>query len=235
MSPDFSKRSNAIELMDDLNCSGEVVSQTLKELDTINHLLGGNQVTLQGLQVLLKKSKSARALHVADLGCGSGEMLTIVAKKFRRSNPQSVFTGIDANAHIVRYAQQHVAGFSETSIDTEDILGDDFRTKKFDIILAALFFHHFTSDQLIQIFKNLKEQAKVGVVVNDLHRHWLAYHSIKILTRFFSKSSMVKHDAPLSVLRGFKKEELIEILQQAGIENYTLKWKWAFRWQLIIY
>jgi hypothetical protein len=46
---------------------------------------------------------------------------------------------------------------------------------------------------------------------------------------------MVKHDGPLSVLRGFKKSELIGVLQKAGIESYSLKWKWAFRWQLIIH
>jgi hypothetical protein len=74
----------------------------------------------------------------------------------------------------------------------------------------------------------------VGIVVNDLHRHWLAYHAIKILTRLFSKSAMVKYDAPLSVLRGFTRGELADILKKAGIVQYTLKWKWAFRWQIII-
>ena len=45
---------------------------------------------------------------------------------------------------------------------------------------------------------------------------------------------MVKNDAKLSVARGFRRQELKEILQAAGITNYTLKWRWAFRWELII-
>ena len=45
---------------------------------------------------------------------------------------------------------------------------------------------------------------------------------------------MVKFDAPLSVLRGFSRNEWIEILNQAGIVNYSLKWKWAFRWQIVV-
>ena len=233
MTPDFSKRSAAIEIMDDLNCSGDVVNQTLKELDTINKFLGGNKVTLQGIESLVKK-KLATGLHIVDLGCGSGELLKIVARKFRKSNPHSIFLGIDANPNIVRYAQKHVLPFPEVSISTEDILDTEFKQKKFDIILATLFFHHFSSTQLIQIFKGFKKQACLGVVINDLHRHWLAYYSIKILTRFFSRSSMVKYDAPLSVHRGFKRAELMDILHQAGIKNYTLKWKWAFRWQVVI-
>jgi hypothetical protein len=46
---------------------------------------------------------------------------------------------------------------------------------------------------------------------------------------------LVKNDAPLSVLRGFKKKEWLEIIQQSGAKNYTLKNKWAFRHQVIIY
>jgi hypothetical protein len=45
----------------------------------------------------------------------------------------------------------------------------------------------------------------------------------------------VKHDAPLSVLRGFKKYEWKAMLAQAEIKQYSLKNKWAFRHQLIIY
>jgi hypothetical protein len=44
---------------------------------------------------------------------------------------------------------------------------------------------------------------------------------------------MVKHDAPLSVLRAFTKRELVEILEKAGLIDYRIKWRWAFRWQVI--
>lgn len=231
--PDFTKRSDGIEIMDDLNSSGEVIHQTLQELDTINKLLGGNSVTLQGVRKLLHGKSSA--VHVADLGCGSGEMLRLLAQQFRKSNLQSTFIGFDANENIVQYAQQHVSGFPEISIAADNILSADFRTKKFDVIVATLFLHHFTSAQLIDIFKTFNHQARVGVVINDLHRHWLAYYAIKFLTALFSKSPMVKFDAPLSVLRGFTKNELVNILEQAGMEHYSLRWKWAFRWQVIIH
>ncbi|MDQ2657524.1 MAG: SAM-dependent methyltransferase, partial [Bacteroidota bacterium] len=67
-----------------------------------------------------------------------------------------------------------------------------------------------------------------------IHRHWLAYYSIKWLTRMFSKSAMVRHDAPLSVHRAFRKSELEEILRRAGLVDYKIKWRWAFRWQVIV-
>jgi len=44
---------------------------------------------------------------------------------------------------------------------------------------------------------------------------------------------LVKNDAPLSVKRGFKKNELIALLEKAGFKNYTVQWSWAFRFIII--
>lgn len=229
----FSVRSDKEEIMDDLECSGEVVYQTLRELEFINKWLGGNQVTLGGLDPLISKKEFVHKLTIADLGCGSGEMLKLVNS---RLNPpfDLQLLGIDANPHIISYAEKNCENINAISFKTANILDASFQQEKYDIIMATLFLHHFTNYQLIEIFRTLKRQARLGIVVNDLHRHPLAYYSIKLLTRIFSKSSMVKYDAPLSVLRGFRKNELVEILREAGIPNYSLRWRWAFRWQIII-
>jgi len=79
----------------------------------------------------------------------------------------------------------------------------------------------------------MKEQARIGIVINDLHRHPLAYHSIRYLTKWFSKSYMTQYDAKLSVLRGFYREELENLLIEAGWENIEISWQWAFRWLVV--
>jgi hypothetical protein len=76
--------------------------------------------------------------------------------------------------------------------------------------------------------------SKYGIIINDLHRSTLAYSGIKILTTLFSKSEFVKNDGSLSVKRGFKKKELIRILDELNF-NYKISYKWAFRWLVIIY
>jgi hypothetical protein len=85
------------------------------------------------------------------------------------------------------------------------------------------------------MWQQLYRQANQAVIINDLHRHPLAYYSIKWITRLFSGSYLVKNDAPLSVLRAFRKPELEEILDKCNIKKYALRWQWAFRWQLIMY
>ena len=218
--------------MDNLACNGQVVDQTLRELDVINHWLGGNAVTLNGLRKLLRPTGQNQTMLIADLGCGSGEMLRLISKREKKNVS---LIGIDANPNITSFAEKLSTRFDNIQFMTQNIFSKEFQQTKFDVILATLFFHHFDNEQLVEVFSQLKRQAKIGVVINDIHRHPLAYYSIKLLTKFFSKSSMVKYDAPLSVLRAFKKQELIDIVTKAGIKNYSIKWKWAFRWQVIIY
>jgi len=233
MSSKFDHRSYEAEIMDDLQHEGDIIDKTLRELEIINRLLGGNKVTINGVSRLLK-SKPTKTITIADLGCGGGDIMKLVANWGRKNKIQLKLTGIDANPNIVAYAQKNTSSYPEIDYQAVNIFSQEFRNQKFDIILATLFTHHFTNEELVDLFRSLKVQARIGVVINDLHRHWFAYHSIKWLTYFFSKSYMVKADGPLSVLRAFHKEELESILSKAGISNYTLKWRWAFRWELII-
>jgi len=230
----FDHRSSETEAMDDLQCTGEVVNQTLKELEVINRWLGGNQVTLSGVSQLLQAQKPMKKITFVDLGCGGGDMLKLVARWGRKRDIKMLLTGIDANPHIIEFAVNHSQSYPEIQYDTVNIFSEEFRKRKFDIFLCTLFTHHFSDDQLVNLFKWLQRQSSIGAVVNDIHRHWLAFHSIRWLTLLFSRSSMVKSDAPLSVLRAFRRDELEVLLSRAGITNYVLRWKWAFRWQLII-
>jgi hypothetical protein len=79
----------------------------------------------------------------------------------------------------------------------------------------------------------MKANAASGFFINDLHRHPIAYHSIKWLTTIFSGSELVKNDAPLSVRRGFLKKEWEALLHAGEISGYRIQWKWAFRWLVI--
>jgi 2-polyprenyl-3-methyl-5-hydroxy-6-metoxy-1,4-benzoquinol methylase len=234
MSSRFQNRSSEEEIMDDLDCSGEVVFQTLRELEIINRLLGGNNVTLDGIQQLLNLHSQNEVVAIADLGCGAGDILKTVSRWGRKSKKKFQLHGIDANPNIVGFARLNTSSDFQIQYEVMNVLSDEFRSKKYDIFLATLFMHHFTNNQLMELLESLKKRATIGIVVNDIHRHWLSYYFIRLMTLFFSKSSMVKFDAPLSVLRAFSRRDWELILNGAGISNYSLRWKWAFRWQLII-
>jgi len=231
--PDLSKRSNEPELMDDLDASGGIIDVTLKELETINLLLGGNYVTINGIHKLLSNTQ-APTISIADLGCGSGDILRLIRKSMAKKGVRAELIGIDANPNIIEYANRHSRAEYDIRFETMNIFSDDFGRREFDIVTGTLFFHHFTNQELINFFTGLKTKVRIGIVINDIHRHWFAYYSIKWLTALFSKSAMVKNDAAVSVMRAFRKKELEYILEKAGIQNYRIVWMWAFRWQVVI-
>lgn len=227
----FAFRSEQKEMMDDLTCSGPVVRRTLRELEVINSWLGGNKVTLDGVRELVE-GIPPRVLTLADLGCGGGDIARLLLSKLERSGHTAIVTGIDANPDIIAIAEEHHGHTMRFS--AMDVFSEEFRRMRFDIVTATLFFHHFTSAQLAGFIRQLLKQVNVGIVINDIHRHWFAYHSIRMLTGLFSRSPMVRHDAPVSVMRAFTRQEIEDILDAAGVTNYAIRWRWAFRWQVVV-
>jgi 2-polyprenyl-3-methyl-5-hydroxy-6-metoxy-1,4-benzoquinol methylase len=227
-------RSNQPELMDDLTLSGEELRKNLRELEVINNWLGGHKVVLDALDKLTAKRKN-QTITIADIGCGGGDTLKTIANWAKRRNITVQLTGIDANDFMVQYARRHCHTYNNITIVQHDVFSEDFACQEYDLIVCSLFCHHFTDEQLTRLFGQLYSQVSIAVIVNDLHRHWFAYYSIKYITRLFSGSRLVQHDAPLSVWRAFKRMELNKLVTQAGITNYSLRWMWAFRWQLLLY
>ncbi|WP_276368372.1 methyltransferase domain-containing protein [Chryseolinea sp. H1M3-3] len=232
--PDLTKRSSELEIMDDLTCEGETLNQTLRELEFINKWLGGNQITINAISELLESHpRDARPITIVDLGCGGGEMLRVIDTWAKKNSRRFNLIGVDANPYIIGFAKKNLKDLSHLQFVAMDIFSEEFSNQRYDIVIGTLFYHHFSDAQLIGFFKQLRNQVNLGFIINDIHRHWLAYHSIKMLTHFFSKSSMVKYDAPLSVRRAFKKDDLIKILSEAKIDEFKINWRWAFRWQVI--
>jgi 2-polyprenyl-3-methyl-5-hydroxy-6-metoxy-1,4-benzoquinol methylase len=227
---DFSLRSDRLELLDKPDIPAADIKRNLYELSIINQKLGGHACTWNGFIQLAIKGK---AVHVCEIGCGGGDNLKTIELKASNKYPDLSFTGIDINPDCIRVAENN--GWKKpVQFLVSDYKKVHFQSKP-DIIFCSLFCHHFKENELIEMFRWMKENSRSGFFINDLHRHPLAYYSIRSLTSLFSKSYLVKNDAPLSVLRGFKKKELEELLNKAGILKYTIQWKWAFRWLVIVH
>lgn len=228
------KRSSEKEIMDDFSQSGETIDQTLRELERINALLGGNYVSTNGIGKLLKTANK-KEYRIVDLGCGGGDIMMDMSKWAESNNYNLRLSGIDANPAIVEFAKENTKEFENIDYHSINIFSSTFKAMDFDIVHCSLFTHHLTDEELIPLLQQLLNQSKIGLVINDLHRHVVSYYFTKWVIRTLSKSSMVRYDSVVSIMRSFKRSDIHSILKKAGITNYSLKWKWAFRWQLIIY
>lgn len=219
--------------MDDLSLASDALRQNLDELEIINTWLGGYAPVLSGVASLQPGFPTARPLRIADIGSGGGDTLRQLARWARRHGVAVELVGIDANAFMIGYAQEKAAGWPEITFEQLDIFSPAFAQQTYDVVTCSLFCHHFTNEDLVRLFRQLARQARLGVVINDLHRHPLAYYSIKWLTRLLGGSYLVQNDAPLSVARAFSRAELAGLLAAAGVRVRRLRWRWAFRWEVV--
>lgn len=227
--PDFSVRSYEKELLDRDDIPFEDIKRNMQELEFINTNLGGHTITLSGFKNIYKNPGSGY-LAVCEIGCGGGDNLKVIAKYCGKENIRVKLIGIDINKDCIDYAKENCRGIPGIEFIVSDYKLVNFNDKKPGIIFSSLFCHHLDDEQFIEMLQWSEQNSVTGFFINDLHRHFLAYYSIKLLTGLFSKSYLVKNDAPLSVQRGFKKKELGRLLEKAGIKKYTITWKWAFRW-----
>ena len=229
----FLKRSYSPEIMDDFSIQDERIDSALDELKNANRFLGGISTTREGLKLLLKWHpengirQPGGEISILDIGSGASDNLLSLKNEF----PLIRITAIDLNKRACKYLKSS-SGLDVVCADTLTI---PVKAKYFDMVHSSLFLHHFTGEEIGQILKALIGISRKGIIINDLRRSVLALAGIKIVAALFSKSEMFKNDGPLSVKRGFVKKELIEIMNLAGINNFTLKRKWAFRWMLVIY
>jgi 2-polyprenyl-3-methyl-5-hydroxy-6-metoxy-1,4-benzoquinol methylase len=217
--------------MDDFSVPTKDLYQNLKEIERINIQLGGHKVTLNGLKQYFKKYNPTNTVSLADIGCGGGDTLRYIHTWASKNKVNIQLTGIDYQPVMTEYARKTSQNLS---IDYKLQSVFDIQ-EQYDIVTCSLFCHHFDSDTLVQMLQKLCKVSRHLILINDLHRHWLAYYSIKYITKWFKGSYLVQHDAPLSVLRGFKKKEWQNIFQKTGIENAQIRWKWAFRHQILIW
>ena len=227
-------RTQEAEIMDDFTLKGEELREALDKIARINQLLGGNKVILQGIKELLKQSRTTQTVTIADIGCGNGDMLRMLAKFGQKNKLTFQLTGIDANEFTIDYAKKLSQEYSNIEYKCVDIFSEDFKTMKFDIILCTLTLHHFTNEQILKIISIFSNNAEIGIIINDLHRSKTAYRLFEMICAVFNLNSMSREDGLISILRGFRKKELEEFSKKLNFKNYTINWKWAFRYQWII-
>ncbi|HEY4063452.1 MAG TPA: methyltransferase domain-containing protein [Puia sp.] len=226
---DFSRRSYEKELLDGDDIPFADIERNMRELDVINTWLGGHRISIKGLKGLLKNKQH---VTICEIGCGGGDNLRVLSRYCRRHRVEVQVTGIDYNAHCIRVAGERWKEGNAVWVQS-DYREVAFGNGKPDIIFSSLFCHHFTEEELVEQLRWMEENARVGWFINDLQRHPVAWYAIRRLTRWWSRSYLVKNDAPLSVLRGFSRGDWKELLQKAGIAHFSLQWKWAFRWLII--
>ena len=228
----FKYRTSDEEIMDDFYLKGDELRKTLRDLEKINKWLGGNRISLAGIRKLL--NDHSEPVRILDVGCGNGSMLREVAEFGRINNMKFELLGIDANEYSIKIARELAVEYPEISFQSINIFSEAFGTIEADIILCTLTLHHFKDEEIEELIKLFLHNSRLGVVINDLERSPIAYHLFRLFCAVFINNEIARKDGLISIRRGFTIEDLKKYGKGIS-EVQEIKWKWAFRYQWILY
>lgn len=229
---DFSIRSTEEELMDNPNMDFETLKSAYEDINRCNYLLGGESITVNAVWSLVKKDIK-KSYTILDMGCGDGAMLRRLSDFLSKHNVLHRMLGVDLRDDVLHIARQKSVGFPQLEFKKMDILkaGDDLSC---DIVINTLTMHHFEEERIDAFLNTFVGLAKVGVVINDLQRSRLAYHLFRVFSFFLIQTRVSKHDGLVSIRKGFRRLELVQLSKKIPNVMHTIQWKWAFRYVWIM-
>lgn len=222
------KRSAEKEMMDSPGQPRELLVDDLRNLRIINRYLGCYRNVLRGL-ARLTGAPGIRRFTLLDIGTGSADIPTIIARWARRKQIAARISALEREAVTVEQAVEQTRKFPEITVVQGDATAPPFRPASFDFVLASQLLHHFPDEQIVTLLRAWARLARRGIIINDLVRHPLAYHGIRMLTKTFTANVMTRTDGPLSVQRALTIAEWRELFRRADVGMYKIEWALPFR------
>lgn len=201
----------------------------LRLLGRINRFLGGFNATKRAFKSLKNAPKS-----ILEVGCGGGHLCQKMAQWF----PHAKITGIDIDNAAVIEAEKHLnMQNKQVRFEKQHDKTLKYTDGQFDVVTTILVCHHMNDQELIDFLKESYRICSSAVIINDLHRHFLAYAGFALIAPLVFPNRLIWHDGRLSIKRSFRKRDWEHILHMAGFHKnqYVLRWNWAFRWTLTLY
>jgi SAM-dependent methyltransferase len=204
--------------------------QTFSLLVPVNRLFGGVRPQISFFRRESRNWDPEVTYRILDVGCGVGDVPVALVRWARRAGYRLEVDCIDKHPVVVDLARENCSPYPEISVARQDVL--DFQSLDHDYVHASQFVHHFADDEVASLLRHMRNLARTKLVVSDLVRAPLAYFSTWVFTLF--STPVFRHDARISVRRGFKLDELDRLLRDAGLSDYRLERHFFYRLLLIM-
>ena len=222
----FAQRAIAEELMDADDLDPATYAAVVGDLAKVNFVTMAARPTLGFLARVLARHQGG-PLRVLDVGFGDGDMLRLIARWAARHGHPVELVGVDLNPRSELAARAH----TPPDMAIRWVTGDyaDLAGEPWDVVISSLVAHHMTHPQLVDFLRFMDSHARVGWLVNDLHRHRFAHAGFPLLATLFGWHNIVRHDGTLSIARSYRPAEWPPVLAEAGVSGARVYRVFPFR------
>lgn len=222
------------EHMDDTSQGGPQLQEALVHLRRLNRLFGAAAPTLYGVKRLWKAAGSPKELSILDIGAGSGDVNDKLLRWALEEGVRLNVKLVDMTEEAVKEAGLYFWNESRVQVCRGDLF--ELEAESADIVTGTQFLHHFTGDELEQAARQMLRTSRMGVVINDIHRHPISWTAVWLATRIISRNPYIRHDGPLSVAKGFRGEDWRRLRETLELDKAEFKYVWRplFRYSVMI-
>ena len=221
--------ADAREHLDGALADRDVLDGNLRDLGRINRQLGGAELSRRATAALVASSRSRgralpsgtdpRPLRIVDVGAGACDIALSLTKA---TGPWSSIhvTAVDSRTEILEAARRVTPGLDgreDLALELADGRGLPYPDATFDVAHASLVVHHLAGDEAVGFLRELARVARVGIVINDLERGWLAWLGAWLVLHAMTRNAFTLHDGPLSVRRSYTAREMRDLMVEAGL------------------
>jgi 2-polyprenyl-3-methyl-5-hydroxy-6-metoxy-1,4-benzoquinol methylase len=216
--------------MDSPEFGPKQAADTFQLLVPVNRLFGGIQPALSFFRRESRTWERQQTYRILDAACGVGDASVALVRWARRNGYNLQIDGVDQHPPTIDLARERCQAYPEITLFCRDVLQLD--AVAYDYVHASQFLHHFPDEQVVPVLRHLLSLSQRKVVINDLRRAPLHYLGTWLLTLFTTR--VFRHDARLSVKRGFKLKELRALLREGGLRGFVLERHFFYRVLLIL-
>ncbi len=224
----FRERAGGVEYIDEGLASESLTVKTHRLMRLLNRFSGSRRIVERFIEAQYRACGPGRRLTVLDLGAGSCDIPLAIVRRARRKGMNLQFTCVDRSAPALAMARQQIAASGVGGIELVQADICQYRpAEPFDCAVGSLFFHHFADEQIVDMIKRLRGYVRQSLLINDLHRAAGPYLACGAMRPFLP--GLIWHDAMLSVKRGFRPDQLRQLLQQADPSRLDIDTHWFGR------
>lgn len=220
--PPLPRLQGAAELLDRPDNSDEEVRASLRDLERLNRYFGGVRTVLLHLSLLVGERSPTR-FTILDIATGGADIPRAICRWARKRALAVSIDAVDRSDQALAAATEWSRGFPEIRLRRAQAPPLPYPDQSFDYVIASLFFHHLSEAEGIFLLREMARVARRGLLVNDLLRSRSARLLTTITTRLLSGNRLTRHDGPISVLRGFRPQELRRMATEAGLGDVELR------------
>ena len=232
----FDRRATAQELIDRPDCGPELAASSYRFMETVNRWFGGARIVRRFLDAETAGRRSSSPLRILDIGSGSCDIPLAMSRWARANHIPLHITCLETAAHAVAIARMRLEKAADPAVQL--VQQDAFfhqPDEPYDLAVASMCFHHFSNEQILALVQRLRGFVRGSLLINDLRRSPLSCLGAGLLLAVSGSPAGVRHDALLSIRRGFTGNELGMLLRQlSGVTVSVASVRW-FRIAAVIH